>query len=263
MRRFTPYRTPRINVDIAELDYGNAIDLAQWSPSLYEARLTTFLRMVVRHPDPIREGTVTDPRQWTVQERHAVQAHYIAHTYPEFDFQVGEKARFSQYLHQSVRTAEDVPLGPIAGDEWTLRPLLGMHAEAIERLILGRRIPGKQAGWISGALACQLVASDETEAGFLRDSKLPTDPLETLPDAQVDEWVFRRVEVFKRFAQSDLSDMLRAFLLGCEQQQHLVRINFNDQGPVLVSEVPGVGPARFPLSNLFEGIIARLLAVAD
>lgn len=261
MRHIAPYRTPRIGVDLKELTLGAAIVLTARPFTTYEANQGACLAAIVeRHED--RDGQVTDLRLWTVQERHAVISHYLAHTFDSFDFPVGENARFSNYLLMERPMAEPVALGPIADDEWTLLPLLGLYAESIERLMAQQRIPGKRHGWVIACMAAQMRSTEARESEFLAKCNLPNAPHQDLPEALVDDWLERRVQMLLNTAESDFADLMGAYLAGFEQQQHLVRMAHHDDGLVLVGEAPGLPPARFPVSDLFGRQTQRLLGLA-
>lgn len=249
MITFTPFRTPRLTVQLRELTIGNSIELCSLPASRHEAAMTMALTHIIEPSARTIIGQVEDPRLWTVQERGAVFAHYLAHTLGA-DFAVGDKAKFSDYLFQSAQTASEILLGPVADDEWIASPLLGYQAESIERLINNGRIIGKRVGWMMAAMACQLRRSVEP-------------PLEDVADAVFDQWLVDRLSVFVAFPQSDFADLLDAFLMANHQMQHLLRAAFNDEGVVYVTEVPDLPPARFPVSDLLDERAAQFIGVAQ
>lgn len=261
MRHINPYRTPRIGVELKELTIGDAIVLTARPSTTYEANQGASLAAMVKAHEG-RDGQVSDIRLWTVQERHAVVAHYLASTFESPDFQVGENAKFSDYLLMNRATAEAIALGPVAGDEWTLTPLLGLYAESIERLMAQHRIPSKRTGWILASMAAQLRSTDEREAQFRAHYNLPAANHWDLPEALLDDWMEHRVQMLLTTPDSDFGALLTAYLMGFEQQQHLVRMAHHDDGLVLVGEVPALPPARFPVPDLFGLTTQRVLGVA-
>lgn len=248
---FSPLRTRRLTVQLEELTIGQAIALCKIPPSHHEAGIAALLAAVARPGDKLLPGEVTDPRLWTVQERAFVVAHYRAHLGDEGpDFRIGETGKLSDYLQPEVDAPpERASLGNIAGDHWHLHPLLGAHAEAIERLVLTERLPAARHGWWVGAMAAQLVSA----------SAEPLD-VDSCSPAQLDEQIRQRAEIFLAFPESDFMDLLLAFLGGQDELAHLFRLEFDDDGLVFMpkAEVPGLPPARFPFA---DAIGARAWAV--
>ncbi|SER38149.1 MULTISPECIES: hypothetical protein [Pseudomonas] len=266
--QFTPFRTPRLTVELRELPIGDAIDLVAKSPIYHEANTTALLKVICKPSDRQAAGQVDDPRLWTVQERGAVIAHYLVHQSGTGDFPIGDGgARFSQYMKFDVQTAEPVTVGPVADDVWTLYPLLGFMAESIERLVVTGRIKGGRVGWIIACLAAQMRRSDDIEfAGINHTPDLGMtfcERLENLSDAVLDDWLFDRVQIMRQFPDSDFADMLDSYLAATAQAQHLLNMGFNEEGIVYISEVAGTPPARFPLPDLLSERTARFLALFD
>jgi len=247
---FTPFRTPRMTVQLMELTIGASIELCARSASRHEANTTALLSHIVSAPERTIHGQVHDPRLWTVEERGALVAHYLAHTIgPEFS--IGDKATFPDYLFHDQKTVAEIPIGPVGDDEWHVSPLLGYQAEAIERLILSGRagVTGRM-GWIMGAMACQMRRTPEPQ-------------LEDVADADFDDWLERRLAIFKGYPESTFALLLDAFLVARYSQRHLLHAQFNDEGVVFVSEVPGLPSARFPVSDVFSERTARFLGIAS
>lgn len=247
MITFAPYRTPRLTVQLRELSIGDSIELCARPPNRYEASATALLQRIVVPPERIVPGQVTDPRLWTVHERGAVSAHYLAHTLGG-DFSIGDKSKFSDFLFSERQVADDIHTGPVGDDEWIVSPLLGYQAEAIERLIVGGRVLGKRMGWIMAAMACQMRLAHEP-------------PLEDVAEAVFDEWLLNRISIFVAYPETDFADLLDSFLLAHHQLNHLLRAGFNDEGVVFISEVPGLPPARFPVSDLLSERTAKFLGI--
>lgn len=246
---FTPFRTSRLTVQLKELTIGASIEMFSRPASRHEANTTALLGHIVAEPDRLLPGQVHDPRLWTVEERGALVAHYLAHAIgPEFP--IGDTAKFPDYLFQEQQTAEEIPLGPIGDDEWFMSPLLGYQAESIERLILGGRagVVGRM-GWTLGAMACQMRREQEPE-------------LEDIADADFDEWLDNRLTILKAYPETEFALLLDAFLVARHSQRHLLHARLTDEGVVFVSEVSGLPPARFHVSDLFSERTASFLGVA-
>lgn len=243
MIAISPVRTRRLNVELSELSAGDVIYLCSLPDKQHEYGASELLRRIVKPCDKPRVGQVTDTRLWSVQERSFVIAHYTAHiTDGEPDFRIGDQgAKFSDYLIDGADAPPDeIKLGVIAEDEWLMRPLLGAHAESIERLVMSERLPAARHGWWVGAMAVQLHRSNEK----------PFDVTNCM-DAQLDDFIAERAEILLTFPESDFMDLLQAFLSGTDKMQHLFKLEFIDSGVVWspVKEVPGSTLARFPVSS--------------
>lgn len=249
MIHFTPFRTPRLTIQLCELTIGQSIALCARPAHLFEAATTAMLEYVIEPADRVVAGQVTDPRLMTVQERAALAAHYLAHTCGNPNFSIGGAATFSQYLFHDVQVVSEIEVGEIGEDYWFASPLLGYQAEAIERLISTDRLTKGRQGWILGAMACQM-------------RREPEPPLEDIADALFDDWLMKRVETLKNYPESTFAQLLEAYLTANHRLQHLLRMAFSDEGIVFVTEVPGLPSARFPVSDLLSDGTAHFLGVA-
>lgn len=258
MRIIPPFRSPRIGVTLREMTLGDGIELCARPDIMHEANQgRALVAMIETHEG--RPGQESDVRLWTVHERKAVIAHYMAGTFQEGDFPVGETGRYSHYLYHDQMTAQAIEVGMIDDEAWSLVPLLGFHAEAIERLIVARRLPAGRLGWMLGAMAFQLRRSEDLEREFCASIQLPAPPLHELPEALLDDWLAHRVDVLRKLPDSVIAQLTDSHLIGFEAQQHLLQLAIHPEGLVLVSEVPGSPPARFPVPQLFSVSTARLL----
>lgn len=252
MITITPVRTPRITAEMQELTAGDVIDLCALPADQHERGATELLKRIVKPEDKPRVGQVTDVRLWTVQERAFVIAHYIAHVAEDGpDFSVGEQGKYSDYIVDGIgATPEQVSLGVVAEDNWSLGPLLGAHAESIERLVTSGRLAASRVGWWVGCMAAQLLRAGD-------------DPFDTANrmDADLDEHIAERAQIFMAFPESDFMDLLQAFLLGNDKLEHLLRVEFIDDGLVFMpkEEAPGKNPARFPVSAAISQRAAQAL----
>ena len=236
MIHFPVLRTRRLTVQLRELPMAASIAVASMPPHLYEASCTAFLRAAVESA-----SGVSDPAQWTVQERTMAVCHYLACTLEDGpDFAVGA-GRFSDYLDGESDAAAGEPtidLGELAGDHWTLRHLTGAMVESIERLC--GEIEGignlPRLHWLIGAMACQLVRTDE----------IPPEASESA----FDDFLRHRMAVLMAFPESAFAALRWRYLEGRARLSHLMRIDFSADGPVALpkggaaSDLP---PARFPV----------------
>jgi len=250
MIHFTPFRTPRLTIQLRELTIGQAIALCGRPAHLHEAATTAMLEYVIEPADRTPLGQVTDPRQMTVQERGMLAAHYLAHTCGKPDFAIGDQATFSQYLFHDVQAVSEIEVGVLGEDRWVCSPLLGYQAESIERLISTGRLLGKRQGWMIGAMACQMRRPDKEPE------------VEDVADAVFDAWLLDRTKTLQHFPESDFALLMSAYLSATDTLQHLLRTAFSDEGLVFVTEVPGLPSARFPVSDLLSDGTAWFLGVA-
>ncbi len=251
-------RARRVQADFQELTIADAITLCRMPPAMAEAAHTALLRRVVVPNDKPLPGQVTDVRLWTVQERLFAVSHYIAHVAEDGpNFAIGN-GNYSDYIHDGESgPPTKIDLGVVGGDLWSMVPLLGWHAEAIERLIQHERLPAERHGWWVGAMACQLLREQD-------------EPLShELMDVEVDDQIAKRAAIFLQFPETDFLALLMAFLAGQDQMAHLFRIEFLDDGiavmpkPVDDKEAPGLPPARFPVSDAITTATKRLFGKPD
>lgn len=256
MIQFTPMRTKRLTVDLRELSIDDAEALCLMPESLDQAGTTAMLNRIVLDGGRPFPGQEADPRQWTVQERTFVMAHYMAHTTNDGNpnFAVG-RGNFSDYLLDGTDYIEEINLGLIDGDEIVMRPMLGFQAEAIERMLLSGRFRANRLSWWAAGIACQMRKADE-------------EPVEGLSDAEYSEWLATRTEVIRGLPESDFAELLFAFLDGTERLAHFFRLVFSDDGiavnPKLVEEkeVSDLPPARFPVRSTISESSLQILGVA-
>jgi hypothetical protein len=237
---FTPLRTRRLNVRLNELTIDDAIYLCRMPPHMQEAGITELLKRTMEPETKPRSGQITDPLLMTVGERAMIVGHYIAHQFENNpDFPVGEHGKFSDYLMAVDAPLKDkVDAGKVASDHWHLTPLLGAHAEAIERMVVDERLPAGRHGWWIGAMACQMLRAGTDK---------PFDVANETP-AALEEHIEARAAVFRGYPESAFMDILYAFIGANATIDHLMKLDFDDEGIVFmpVREAPGLTPARFP-----------------
>lgn len=214
-----------------ELGIGDTIRLCKLPVAMNEVGTTELLKAIVLIEDNPVKNQITDVRLWTVQERALVVGHYLSQTSEFPDFEIG-KNTYSNYLQMDRNEVkESIDLGMIAGDKWTIRPLLGVHAEAIERLIEYGHIASGREGWWFGAMAAMLYP--ESVADVL--------------DAELDEYLQNKVAILKGYPERDFMELFFAFLAGCEKLDHFFTMTFLDEG--IAWEAPGIPPARFQFTS--------------
>jgi hypothetical protein len=253
MIHFAPIRTRRLSIRLKEISIGEAVKLCSMSLDRYEATASEFLRMVLDEARCPSELHVADPRAWTVQERMwAISSYLCVMQDGDFNFKVGDNAHFTDYLVPNtdypVKAAD---LGEIGGDQWTMRPLLGAEAEAIEITQYERGSGSGRLHWISGAMAAQLRRKTEAAApNALKDFTGYT------------AWLKERMAVIEKFPESSFTELLRQFWIGQDRLTHFFRIGFDESGVV---SLPGgkeageaIRPARFHAAPCVSDIARNL-----
>jgi hypothetical protein len=242
---FSLLRTKRLQVRLRELTIGDTIRLCKMPGHLNEVGTTELLNCIVMADDKPNKDQVTDPRLWTVQERALVVGHYLSQTSDKPDFSIGENT-YSTYLRMDKNEVPaSINLGRVAENEWTIRPLLGVQAETIERLITQERIDGGRTGWWLGAMAAMLYP--DCDPGVM--------------DADLEEYIENKVHILKGYPERAFMELLQAFLSGCEQLDHFFSLGFSDEG--IVWEVPGKPPARFQFNSAVSEIAFSVFGSPD
>lgn len=258
MIQFNPLRTKRLSVNLRELSIDDSEVLCMMPEQLEQSAVTAMLERVVQQEGRPNPGQVTDPRQWSVQERTFVMTHYMAHTAEDGNpnFAVGSSARFSDYFLNGTDYIEEVDLGVVDGDRLLMRQLLGYQAEAIEHLIMSRRLAANRVSWWAAAMACQMRRAEE-------------EPVAGLSDADYTEWLAVRADAFRTLPASEFEVLLSAYLAGNDRLSHFFRIGFSDSAIVVLPAVDGekgvssVKPARFPVHAAISEFTLQILGVAD
>lgn len=245
-------RTRRISVTLRELTMGESIGLCKIPSDRPELTTTEMLKCAAsdaRQPVP---GYVTDPRLLTVEERLMLVVTYLAHVSSDGpDFSVGE-LKMSDYFELDADSDKDqTVLGMVADKERVMRPLLGLHVEALESICT------KRGDWIRGAIACQMFeASDQAGAQFPVWAEATS--------AQVIEWIEGRMDKLLKLPESMFEEIYAAWLDGSEHLRHFVDYTFDATGIVCVVSQKGQGgsesaAARFRADTCISGT-ARFLA---
>lgn len=235
---FATLRTKRLTIQLKEMTIGDALYLLKLPEKDHEAATTEFLRRVIDKAGG-KSGQVIDPGMMTVQERGYLVAHYLAHTLDTPDFAIGA-GTFSNYILDGASEPVDVELGEFGGDKWHYRPIIGRHAESIERLISWDRINPGLDGWLIGSMACAMT----TEAANEPD-------IEALPDEHLDTLIQTKYEMIAGMPDSDFHILASMFFHAVSKSQHLLKLVITANGFSFdaVSGGAGLAPARFPVDT--------------
>jgi hypothetical protein len=241
MKHFPPLRTRRITAQLQALSIGDAITVASMPAHMAEAECTAFLTYAIKEA----AGDLTNPADWTVQERALAVAHYLAVVADDGpDFSLSDQSRYSDYLDGEADISlalKQVPVGELDGDHWEMRHLTGGMAEAIERLageVEQLKNLEPRLHWIVGSMAAQLVRVNET---------IP----DLATDGIYDEWLLERMKILMAFPEDDFTQLMAAYQQGREKLHHLFAYDFSDEGIVILPKKGGadsVSSARFPIS---------------
>lgn len=251
MIHITPLRTRRLSIRLREIAIEDAIKLASITTGKTELETSEFLRFTVQEATTPTDKHVTDPRAWTVQERMFVVCHYLATVSPEGpNFTVGDKATYSDYLMPGTDypRVEIIDCGVIGESAWQMRPMLGAQAEAIESLQF-ERPDAAYFHWFTGAMAAQLLKSDETAP----------DPIKSVPEYR--DWLRDRIAWFGRLPESEYAELTRVWIAGQDQLKHFFQIDFNSNGALALpvgGSADSLPAARFRASACCSEIARRL-----
>jgi hypothetical protein len=238
----------RLSVRLVELTTAEGISIAKLPAERHEATATNVLRAIAKAADQPRPTFVTDPLLMTVEERTMLICAYLAQcTEDGPDFAIG-KSKLSNYLAlECDSTQDETSLGKVIKNEMVLRPLLGVHTQAME-LICHER-----GDWIIAAMACQIFQKDEPSPDYL-----------SLSPTALQQWIKERSERLTALPESDFDRIYRAFFEGRARLFHFVRYGFDDDGVICLAHEKGAGdvqhaPARF-LANTCISEVSRELS---
>lgn len=216
-------RAGRLVADFRELSIANSIKIL--GIPAHEAGISEFLKAIVT-----QSSVALD--KLTVAERTMMTCHYIGHFSSEnADFPVGEN-RLSDYIMFDSEYSDPSLSITLEGDTWSAQQLLGIHAEAIERLE-GQFEVENRLHWQAGLIACQL--------------RLDSDPEH--PD---DEWIIKRMQMLLDKPERFFYELLDFLLAATVEMAHLFKIWISPEGSGLSAYPPteegeaGIAPARFP-----------------
>lgn len=252
MIHFPVLRMRRLTVQLRELSIGESISIAAIPTHLDEVSCTKFLRCAV---ESVKDSTITDPANWTVQERIMAVCHYLAAVSEDGpDFSIGE-GHYSDYLdgeNDSAVLQEYFEVGEVGGDAWSVRHLTGAMAESIERISGEIEGVSGRLHWLLGGMAAQMVRKDE-------DILSPADG-----EGAYDEFLINRIRIFSGYPEGDFIALMSEYAVGCEKLHHLFRIELSHNGIISLPKggaANNLPPARFPvracLSRVAHGLVGE------
>lgn len=235
MQKLPKFRTVRHCLDMHEPSIGDTLNLLGMIQEGQQEEITT---------EGLKACGLGNTGLWTVHERALAVAQYLSsNNQQQPDFQIGDDAKYSDFLAVDSDYPKDdaISLGDFGGDSWIMRPLLGSHAEAIERAIFNGELPESRGGWILGAMACQLFVNGDSDSHS------------ELTDKKIGE----RIETFKTLPQSLFSSIMVTFLANLHKLDHFFSLEFTAEGLAFnpKKEVPVNYPARFPFSTTIDPIL--------
>lgn len=230
---FQPLRTKRVCVRPRELTLGQATAILKMPGTRYELLTTEFLRAAASDATAPTQGHVTDPRLWTVQERALLVCHYLSQVSDSGpDIEIGNGKLSDYVVFANDLKTHGVDVGEVAGKARHIIPLLGAHAEVLERLCKTR------GDWLVGAMACQVTDAD-------------TPPLDlNAGDVELMTEVDARMDAIRALPESEFDAMLGAWSMALAGElRQFFAVNFDDGGvvfdPQTQREAGPTNPARF------------------
>jgi len=233
MIAFAHLRTKRVSVQMRELTLGEAEGICGIPGRMHEQVCTQFLRYVASGATQPTPSFVTDPVLWTVEERMRVVTQYLSQVADDGpDFSIGNQ-NFSTYVDLAADNYQaQIDLGDVGGKALVIRPLLGVHAQLLERVC------EKRGDWIIGAMACQVQERGE-EASAAQ--------LAVMDDVSSLAWIKDRTAAFKAMPESDAERVHIAYMNRPELVQFF-RLDFDNEGVICLpvdDKEAGADPARF------------------
>lgn len=242
-------RSERINARMCELSIRAQVDLASLPAVLgEEQRRSYFLRAAVTESF----GKVSDPADWTVQERIWAVATYLGGVGEDPNFWVGSEARLADYLYtDDPSRPESVDLAEFGAEGYSLKHMLGKESEIVETVCRTR------FDWTLADMAVRLVRSGE-----------PARPCPKQSPGEFQEWLTKTMSVYAQFAGSDFDQLWLAYRTGMSELDHLFRLVASEAGFLCIPKqrqgvseqpAPQLPLGRFPVPSCI-GQIARSLA---
>ncbi|WP_186083677.1 hypothetical protein [Burkholderia gladioli] len=258
---FTPLRSRRLDLTFRELSFDDEMALCFHPEAAHESSLTDFLARAIKHANPATDTHVTDPRAMTVSERLLALAHYNLHIRDDApNYAVTEAASLFDFLDASRENVR-VPTFVAAGESWTITPLIGAAAEAIE--VLQNEVQGERAGfrhWMLGMMAAQLLRAGEMPGQ--PGSAAAPDPV-TASSEYID-WLRSRMAVLNNLPSSALNEMFAHFRTLAPESSDFFRIWFDDKGVIVLPKEAGAAfaPARFLILSAVSQLAIELAGKA-
>lgn len=240
---FPRFRSNRLDVQLRELSIGQAMDVAVIDVDKHEATATKFLNFAIAES----VGKEVDPRLWTVQERTAVIAHYLANTTDgDRNFEVignDQAGRYLDYLDgDHDYPCESIDLGEIGGDKWSISHVLGAHAVIMEDVCKSR------TDWIFADMSVRMSREGESKPDPLRESGKYADFLK------------ERIEVLKAYPESEAGELFISYMSGISRLHHIFHLRFDDSGFLIDPKNGGAAllAARFLASECVSDLARAL-----
>lgn len=234
MKIFPTKKTARIDVRMREMTIGECGALCGMRAAAHEATTTQFLRFVLEWQPGAKP---LDPLAMTVQERALLVCHYLSVILPDgpnFALSSGETpkdqpavnaGRLADFLEIGDDYLHDeVEVGHIGAEAVLFRPLLGVHAEMLEKFCSSRR------QWIAGMMACQIRMESEDYPDLL-----------AMTDVERFQWVNNRINRMSGMPLSQGVELHDSFFSeGAAAVRHFFDVWADDEGLVFRPK-PGAG----------------------
>lgn len=237
MIHFPPLITKRLNVQLRELSAREAVDLAATPLERHETAMSALLALIVKSA----KGDHSEPGRWTVQERMAVMAHFLAFTSDGGrNFPIGDGV-----LLDYLQPGDDFPglvadAGEACGDAWQVKQLTGDEAVCMEAMCRS------DFDWITCDMAARLLSAGKTDEAPAPDA--------TDSPGSYSEWLAARKAAFEALPESEFWELRIAYLGGLAKLRHLFDLGFDAVGHVVTAKAKEDGssselaPARFPVA---------------
>jgi hypothetical protein len=174
-----------------------------------------------------------------VSERFLALAHYNIHTREGApDYQVTETSRISDYL-DTGHEPHEAPTFTACGDEWSLVPLTGAMAEALETLAFGSDLKPREH-WVIGGMAAQLMRAHDEAPDPAADS------------SAYEDWLRRRMLVVRGLPSSDIDELYARYRQNLVAGTQYFALWFDEEGVIVLpkKEVAALVPAaRFRVDS--------------
>lgn len=220
----SPFITSRITAQMQELTLGQTMELCEIPDEMNEYGIGKMLSFVVTETNlPVEE--------WTAQERLFALSHYLValnkgdveledengNIIPLSEYMIDKDYPESNYTFKQFDKEEEITLEVV--------PLTGEYLEAVERACIAN---GKKMGdWVVATMAAQIRVAGEMWNGV------------------ADDYVQENIKRLKELPLADFDSLFFEFCKGLEQQEHLLRIGFSNDGLMLKGGA-GLPPVRFP-----------------
>lgn len=231
-----------VKVTMNDLKIGQAMDIAQISPQLNEARISAMIKHVTGERD--LAGKLT------AQERYFFLISY--QTIAEDAYSGGHEGNGARFFIETVQ--KDVPKTVMVGD-MMVGHLYGAHVCALDGVC------DNISDWAMGKMACQLSGDLRSILGGDDDEWL----WEVLPidatAAEINQVVQHRVALLNELTTGDFNALSDAFYAGAAQLEHFLLLGCDNAGlTVLPAKSGGAGdnPARFLALDHLQGTVSQL-----